>query len=109
MSDIHVGRRGSAAAGEEQPDKLKMTVRFEQEARVAEASSDPTVALEYPASGETQKSAGSVLVQTSGHVDDDVLISALDASCEMDGRKESSHRRSVGMVSRRRCRRSQEK
>ena len=48
---------------------------------------NPTVALEYTASGETQSRPGSVLVQTSGHVDDDVQISALDASHEMDGRK----------------------
>ena len=37
---------------------------------------------------------GSVLVQTSGHVDDDVQISALDAFYEMDGRK----RRYIGEV-----------
>ena len=36
------------------------------------------VSLEYPASGETQDWPGSVLVQKSGHVDDDVQISALD-------------------------------
>ena len=30
---------------------------------------------------------GPVLVQKSGHVDDDVQISALDAFYEMDGRK----------------------
>ena len=29
----------------------------------------------------------SVLVQKSGHVDDDIQISALDVFCEMDGRK----------------------
>ena len=40
-----------------------------------------------PASGETQSRPGSVLVQTSGHVDDDVQISALEAFYEMDGRK----------------------
>ena len=49
--------------------------------------SDPTVALEDLASGETQRRRGSVLVQKSGHVDDDVQISALDAFYEMDGRK----------------------
>ena len=32
MRDIHIGKRGSEAAGEEQPDKLRKTVRFEQEA-----------------------------------------------------------------------------
>ena len=75
--------------GEEQPDKLRKTVRFEQEASSssAAASSDPTVALEYPASGETQSRPEPVLVQTSGHVDDDVQISALDVLYEMDGRK----------------------
>ena len=35
----------------------------------------------------TQDRLGSVLVQTSGYVDDDVPISALDAFYEMDGRK----------------------
>ena len=70
-------------AGEEQPDKLRKTVRFEQEAPSAAASSDPTVALEYPASGETQDRPASVLVQ----IDDDVQISALDAFYEMDERK----------------------
>ena len=43
----------------------------------AAASSDPAVALEYPASGETQRWPVSVLVQESGHVDDDVEIFAL--------------------------------
>ena len=68
-------------AGEEQPDKLRKTVLFVQEAHSLSAavSSDPTVALEYPASGETQDRPGSVLVQKSGHVDDDVQISALGA------------------------------
>ena len=46
-----------------------------------------TVALEYPASGETQSRPRSVLVHKSGYVDDDVQISALDVFYEMDGRK----------------------
>ena len=87
MRDIQVRKRGSGSSAEEQPDKLRKTVRFEQEAPTAAASSDPTVALEYPASGEAQDRPGSVLVQKSGHVDDDVQISALDAFYEMDGRK----------------------
>ena len=68
---------------------MRKTVRFEQEASSssAAASSDPTVALEYPASGETHSRPGSVLVQKSGHVDDDVQISAFNAFFEMDGRK----------------------
>ena len=63
MRDIHVGKRGPVGAGEEQPDKLRKTVRFEQEAPSpsAAASSDPTVALEYPASGETQDRPGPYL------------------------------------------------
>ena len=85
--DIHVGKRGPVAAGEEQPDTLRKTVRFEQESSSAAASSDQTVALDYPASGETQDLQGSVLVQKLGHVDDDVQISALDPFYEMDGRK----------------------
>ena len=56
VRDIHVGTRGPEA-GEEQPDKSRKTVRFEQEASSAAASSDPYVALEYLASGET-RSAG---------------------------------------------------
>ena len=68
------------------PDKLRKTVRFEQKGPSSSAvpSSDPTVVLEYPASGETQDRPGSVLVQKSGHVDDDVRISAF---YEIDGRK----------------------
>ena len=85
MRDIHVGKRGLEAAGEEQPDKLRKTVRFEQEAPSAAASSDPIVALDYLASRETQSRPGSVLVQKPGHVDDDVQISALGAFYEKDG------------------------
>ena len=44
--DIHVGKRGPEAASEEQPDKLRKTVRFEQEAPSTATFSDPTVALE---------------------------------------------------------------
>ena len=65
---------------------MRKTVRFEQEAPSAAASSDPTVVLEHRASGETQSRPGSVLVQKSSHVDDDVQISALDVFYEMDGR-----------------------
>ena len=85
MRDIQVSKRGSAS--EEQPDKLRKKVRFEQEAPNTASSSDPHVALEYPASDETQSRPGSVLVQKSGHVDDDVQISALDPFYEKNGRK----------------------
>ena len=63
VRDIHFGKRGSEAAGGDQPDKLRDKARFEQEAPSASASSDPHVVLEYPASGETQSRPGSVLVQ----------------------------------------------
>ena len=82
MRDVHIGKRGPEAAGEEQSDKWRKTVRFEQEASSASASSDPIDTLEYPASGETKSGS-----QKSRHVDDDVQISALDAFYEMDGRK----------------------
>ena len=44
-NERHVGKRGPEAAGEEQPDKLRKTVRLEQEApsSSAAASPDPTV------------------------------------------------------------------
>ena len=89
MTDIHVDKRGS-----EQPDKLRKTVRFEQEASSAASSSDPAVPLEYLASGETQDRPESVLVQKSGYVDDDVHVSALGVFNDMDGRK----RRYIGEV-----------
>ena len=38
MMDIHVGNREPLAADEAQPDKLRKTVRFEQEAPIAAAS-----------------------------------------------------------------------
>ena len=86
MRNIHLSKRGSEAAGEDQPDKLRKTGRFEREAPSAAASSDATVALEYPASGETQSRPGVRVCAESGHVDD-VQISAFDAFYEMDGRE----------------------
>ena len=60
---------------------------FEHEAPSTSSSSDPQVSLEYSANNKRQDRPGSVLVQSSGHVDDDIQISALDAFYEMDGRK----------------------
>ena len=51
------------------------------------ASSDPCVTLEYPAGCETQSRPGSVLVQNSCRVDDDVRIFELDAFYGKDGRR----------------------
>ena len=45
------------------------------------------VSLEYPTSGEKQHRTEPVLVQNSGHTDDDTQISALDAFSEIDCRK----------------------
>ena len=87
MKDIQVIKRGSGAASEEQSDKWRKTERLDHEAPNSSAYSDPWVALEYLASGETQCRLGSVFVQKSGHMDDDVQISALDASYGKDGRK----------------------
>ena len=68
--------------------------QVEQEAPNTSASSDPYVALEHPVRDETPSRLGSVLVQKSCDVEDDEHITV--------------HWRSVGVVSRRRCRRSQE-
>ena len=66
---------------------MRQTGRFKQGASSAASSSDPVVLLECLASGETQARPGYVFLQKSGHVDDDVQISALDVFYEMDGRK----------------------
>ena len=55
MRDFHIGKRGSETANEEQLDKLRKTVRFEQEAPSTSLSSDPQVSLGYLASGERDK------------------------------------------------------
>ena len=59
--DIHIGKRGLETANEGTSDAPNTT-----------PSSTMHVSLEYLASGERQ-------VQKSGHVDDDIPISALDA------------------------------
>ena len=81
------GKRGSETANEEQPDKLRKKVRFEQEAPNTSSSSSAHVSLEKPASDEKQDRLEPVLVQNSGHVDDDKQNSALDGFYEMDGRE----------------------
>ena len=69
MRDIHIGKRGSETANEEQPDKFWKTVRFELN---ASPSSTAHVSLEYPASGEKQNRPELVHVLNTGHVDDDI-------------------------------------
>ena len=85
--DIQVNERGSGATNEEQTDEWRKTVRFEQEAPNTSISSDPHVALQHPVRDETTSWPGSVLVQKSGHVDDDEHISALHVFYEKDGRE----------------------
>ena len=85
--DIQIGKRGSEAATEEQPDKLRKTIRFEQEAPNTSSFSTMHVSREYPAIGEKQDRREPVRVQNSGHVDDDIHISALGVFYEMEGRK----------------------
>ena len=67
--------------------KLRKTVRFEQEAPNTSSSSATHVSQEYLASGEKQDRPEPVLVHNSGHVDDDMQLSALDVSYKMDGRE----------------------
>ena len=45
------------------------------------------VSLDCPASREGRDRPEPVLVQNSGHIDDDIQISALDVFYEMDGRR----------------------
>ena len=97
MRDIHVGKRGSEAASEEQPDRLRKTVRFEQEAPSASASSDPCVAQGYLVSCEIQNRLGSVLVQKSGHVNDDVQICVECSARWIDERVVASEKCWIGI------------
>ena len=85
MRDIQVSQRGSEAASEEQTDKLRKTERPEQEAPIASSSSDPYVALRYPARCETQSRLGSVFCRSQVLLM--TTISVLDAFYEKDGRK----------------------
>ena len=87
MRDIHIGNRGLETANEEQPDKLRKTIRFEQESPNTSSSSSTHVSLVFSANGEKQDGPEPVLVRKSGHVADDVQVSALDVFYEMDGRK----------------------
>ena len=74
MRDIHIGRSGPEVAGEEQHDKSECSSVFRSDCYSG-------------ISCERRDTKSVVHVQTSGHVDDDVQISALDPLYEMDGRK----------------------
>ena len=54
------------------------------------------MSLEDPASGEKQDRPEPVLVQNSGHIDDDIQICALDAFYETDGRESRSIKEVMG-------------
>ena len=87
MRGIRVHERGSGATSEEQLDGWRKTERLEREAPNTSASSDPYDALAHPVSCEIQSRPGSVLVQNSGRVDDDVRSLALGSFYEKDGRR----------------------
>ena len=88
MNDVHNGKRGPETASEERPDKLRKTERFEQHAPNTSSSSTMHVYLEYLASEFRSKLS---------------IVSSAKWT------KESFHQRSVGLESRRRCWKSQEK
>ena len=67
---IQVNKRESEATNGEQTDEWRKTVRFESICCFGT----------YLVRSETPSRLGSVLVQKSGHVEDDVHISALDVS-----------------------------
>ena len=99
-----MNERGSEATNEEQTDEWRKTVRFEQEAPNTSVSSDPYVALEHQVRDETPSRPGSVLVQKSGHVDDDVQNFCVGCLLRDGWTKESLRQRSVGAVPRRKMR-----
>ena len=51
-TDIHIGKRGSETAHEEQPDNLRKALRYEQEAPNTESSSTMHVSFVFLTSGE---------------------------------------------------------
>ena len=51
---IHIDKRGSETAHEEQPDEVRKTVRFEQEAPITSSSSTMHASFQHLTSGETQ-------------------------------------------------------
>ena len=82
-------------------DRIAETERVKERKRAREDkgagdASSTHVSLEYLASGEKQDRPEPVLVQKSGHVDDDMRISVLDVFHEMDGR-ESRKRCRIGI------------
>ena len=88
MRDIHIGKRGSEAAGEEQPDKFRKTVRFvNKKLRVHQRLQIQLSLWSILQLVRHKIGWGPYLCRKSGHVEDDVRISACDAFYEMDGRK----------------------
>ena len=77
MSDIHIGKRGPETAHEERPDKLKKTVRFEQEA--------PSWNILRVVRNKIGRCPHLCRVQVVSMTT--CKVSALDVFYEMDGRK----------------------
>ena len=85
MRDIQVSKRGSEAASEEQSDNLR---KYYSSKRLRMHQHRPIHMFPWNILRVVRHNRpGCVFVQKSGHVDDDVQISALDPAYEMDGRK----------------------
>ena len=94
MRDIQVGKRGSEAASEEQPNKLRKAVQIEQEAPSASASSDPLV-WNILRVVRHKIGWGPYLCRSQGHVDDDVENFCVGSILRDGWTKESLPRREM--------------
>ena len=102
MRDIHIGKGGSETACEEQPDKLRKTVRFEQEVPSSSSSSTIHVSLEYLARRDkTDQSGFSCRNQIMWTMTNKFCVAC---GLRYGWTKEPLHQRSVGLLSRRICR-----
>ena len=84
MVEINIGKRGLETAHEEQPDNLRNTVQPEHATSSSTSTSSKRVSLEYLASGEKKDQTELVLEQRSGHLENDIQMSALEVFYEMD-------------------------
>ena len=91
LRDIH-GEREPETAHEEQPDKLwKQYMYIQGKTFQILLQLQPCLSCNYPASGEGQDRTQPVLVQNSGHVDDDTQNFALNVFLRDGWTKESLH------------------
>ena len=106
MSDIHICKRGSETAHEEQPDKFRKKARFEHEAPSASSSSDHGCLWNLLRVVRNKIGWGPSRAHVTSMTTYKFLRS-MRSTRWMD--EKSLHQRFVGLVSRRRCQRSQEK